>query len=161
MSIVRTFLKPISELMLFGALYLSFAGHLQLGECVAALSGGVVATFFRARLCRHGRPFASRWRDIPNLTRRVVPDMARDAWRLTKSFLSLAVGGRSPEGQFVDLPFDVGVGDAPSRSRRGLVIASISCAPNTFVVDIRYEDNVLVRHELLAAPQPSDPQWPV
>jgi len=112
--------------------------ELVAGACAAAIgtaslevvrSQGVLAFRFHARwLLEAGRPLA-----------RIVPDFV---------VLTLALVRRRPGGAFRAVPFEPG-GDTPlGAGRRAFVTVAGSLAPNTLVVDVDRERNLLLVHEL-------------
>lgn len=159
MQSIHRHCRAVFEILCFAASYLVFAGHLAFLECLMALICGVLARAARARMRREGRPFAPMWHRIIPAFRQIPPRMIDDALQLTRAFLKLCLTRRRIAGRCAFLRFDVGEGDAPSRSRRGWVVASISYAPNSYVVDIDHVDGKLIRHEFIPAPAPGDFKW--
>jgi hypothetical protein len=54
-----------------------------------------------------------------------------------------------PEGHIVEEPFDATGGDPRDAARRALAVAGGSLSPNSIVVQIDADREVLVRHELM------------
>ncbi len=56
------------------------------------------------------------------------------------------------QGAWRALPYEAGGDDPRSAARRALVTAAISATPNTYVVGIDRETNVMLVHQLVPAP---------
>lgn len=146
--------------LLFGALYLLFAGTFSIEEAVVAVLGGGLTAVGRSIGLRHGRPFAGGVRDGMRLAPRVLRSILLDSISMGGAFLRL-LAGRSPDSRFVEVPLDPGGGDPASRTRRGLVVGAVSLAPNQYVIGLDYANRRLLVHQFSPAPTPKDPQWPV
>lgn len=142
-------------------LYIAFAGKIAAAEIAVALCGGLATAAYLLVVSRSGRPFSSGIIQAIELAPRIVWSACRDMGKLTVAFLKLIVTARVPHGSFVEIAFDPGRGDAPSRRRRGLVIAGNSFAPNAYVVAIRHAKRRLVLHGLLPPGERKDMQWPL
>lgn len=146
--------------LVLSGLYLAFVGRLSAAEVAVALCGGLAMSAYRLVLSRSGRPYSSGLVAALELSPRILAAICRDVAKLTLAFLKIATA-RVPHGSFVDIAFDPGGGDAASRRRRGLVVAGISFAPNSFVVAVRRPQGRLTLHTLLPAAAPEDVQWPL
>jgi hypothetical protein len=142
-------------------LYLAFTGQISAEELAVALSGGLAATAYRVVGSRCGRPFSSGFAAAMQLSPRILATVCRDMAKFTMVFIKAIMVGHRPRGSFIDIAFDPGQGDAPSRMRRGLVIAGISLSPNTYVLAVRHPQNLLTLHALIPIPPPRNVQWPL
>jgi hypothetical protein len=147
--------------LLLAGLYLAFTGQISAAELAAALSGALAATVYRLAVGRSGRAFSSRLLTAIELSPRILAAICRDVGKLTLAFLNVITAVRRPQGSFVDIAFDPGHGDPPSRSRRSLVVTGISFAPNTYVVAVRRPQRRLTLHALVPLSGPKDVQWPL
>ncbi len=71
---------------------------------------------------------------------------------------------RSVHGVFRAIPFAGGGDDPASAARRALVIAGASLAPNTYVIAIDRDAELLLVHQLVPSPEPpgrGDREWPL
>jgi hypothetical protein len=94
------------------------------------------------------------------LARRLPAHVIGDTVRV----LAAAVGPAAPSGSFRSLEFERGGDDPVSASRRALVIAGASVAPNAFVLGIESESKQLLSHQLVPEDSPpgrGDPLWPI
>lgn len=142
-------------------LYLAFAGQDSTAELAVATSVGLAVTAYHLVTSRFGRAFSSGLIDAVALSPRIFLSVCRDVGKLTFAFLKLIVTAGPPHGSFLDIDFDPGHGDPPSRHRRSLVVTGISFAPNTYVVAVRHPQRRITLHALVAASQPRDMQWPL
>ena len=68
------------------------------------------------------------------------------------------------DGVFRAVPFDPGGDDPRSAARRALVIAGISAAPNSVVVDVDRAGGTVLLHQLIPTLEPpggGDREWPL
>lgn len=149
--------------LLFG-LYLLLSGSTALAEVVvglfAASLAGLAAWVVRRQT---GCTFAPRLRWVVHLRR--IPGAVLSDCVLVGAVLLRALGtGRIVRGAFRVIPFDPGGDDPRSNGRRALVIASMSLAPNTYVVAIDYERRWMLLHQLVPSVEPpgrGDREWPL
>jgi hypothetical protein len=149
------------EWLFLAGLYLLFAGETSGEEIVAALAGGLVAAALRVALVRSGRPYSEGFRGAAQLFPRIAKSLLVDSVTVGTAFACLLFTGRTSVGRFVQIPFDIGTSDPPSRTRRALVVGGISLAPNQYVTGLRFETGDLIVHQLCEAPTSRDKQWPV
>jgi multisubunit Na+/H+ antiporter MnhE subunit len=70
-----------------------------------------------------------------------------DSWKVLATLLS-----RPPKSAFFALPLDPGDDDDPyAAGRRALITAAISVTPNTYVVGIDADRNLILVHQLVPA----------
>jgi hypothetical protein len=82
----------------------------------------------------------------------------------TVRVLAATVGVEVPRGRPRSLRFEAGGADPVSASRRALVIAGASLAPNSYVIGVDPEASTLLTHQLVPkdpAPGQGDPLWPI
>jgi hypothetical protein len=147
--------------LFLASLYLAFTGQISGAELAVAVSGALAATVYRFAIGRSGRGFCFGLLTALELSPGILTAVCRDVGKLTLAFLMAIVSARRPHGSFVDVAFDPGRGDPPSRSRRGLVVTGISFAPNTYVVAVRRPQRRLTLHALMPLSGPKDAQWPL
>ncbi|MGZ4202509.1 MAG: hypothetical protein ACXVRH_10670 [Thermoleophilaceae bacterium] len=119
---------------------------------VAAAIAATVAEFVLAgaapRLRWHWRWLRHAWR--------VPPNVALDLWRLLRVLALTLTGRRKGVGQFRAIRFDAGSSDNPEDiARRALAKAAGSVAPNTVVVGIDVERDLVLVHQLEPDDTPS------
>lgn len=145
----------------FAALYIAIAGKTSPVELAVAAGCGLIAAAIRLFMARKGRPFAPPPGPAYGRSLGIPGAICRDAAVLTLAFLRPLWTGRWPRGRIAMQPFHPGGGNPRSRSRRGLVLAGLSLAPNTVAIDIDRPDRRLVLHQLVEGHGPNDPEWPV
>ena len=155
-------LRPVLWVACWSALFLLYevlAGSPSGPEAAAGAVGSLLATLAVMSSGHRDHLGRMRWRwwlrlaDIPG---RVIAD----TWRV----LEAAVGPRAPSGRFRSLPFEAGGDDPVSGSRRALVIAFASIAPNSYVVRIDEDGKGLLTHQLVRVddtPGDGDQEWPI
>jgi multisubunit Na+/H+ antiporter MnhE subunit len=115
---------------------------------VAAAIGATAAELVQAqglvRFDPNPRWFLRVWK----LPRSIV----RDCWLVTVA-LYRHLNGHPVNSGFRAIPFDRGGDDARASARRALVVMAISVSPNSIVVGIDEEANVMLVHQLLPAPK--------
>jgi multisubunit Na+/H+ antiporter MnhE subunit len=117
---------------------LAGAGAAALGAGLAELVAHQTGTPFRMR---------ARWL-VPAL--RLPVDVARDTVIVFLALWRWLAWGQEPASAFCELPASVGPDTAEGRTRRALLIGGRSVAPNTFVLGLDSEREVLVVHQLMA-----------
>jgi len=130
------------------ALWMLFVDTLALPEVLAgSLSAAIAATF--AEVVR--RQGLIGFRPKPRWLLRIVrlPGLlVRDAGTVLLAAIRLLTGHR-PAGRFRAVPFEPGDDAIEASTRRALVTAALSVAPNTFVVGVDRVRGFLVLHELV------------
>lgn len=124
---------------------------------VLASSLATVAVFAPGREQHLGRMPWSWWLI---LARRIPGQAVADTARV----LAAAIGRSAPSGVFRPVHFEAGGDDPVSGSRRALVIAGASIAPNSYIAELEMEDEKLLTHQLVATDEPpgrGDPRWPI
>lgn len=117
---------------------LAGAGAAALGAVLAELAQYQAATQFRMRL---------RWL-LPAL---VLPaQVGRDLIVVTRALWRRLVHGEKPESGFRELPARFGDDSPQGVTRRALLTAGRSIAPNSFVLGLDRERDVMVVHQLVA-----------
>jgi multisubunit Na+/H+ antiporter MnhE subunit len=76
--------------------------------------------------------------------------VVRDCWTLTV-VLARCVRGKPISSGFRAIPFRSGGDDARSSARRALVIPAISVSPNTYVIGIDEDADLMLVHQLVPA----------
>ena len=75
-----------------------------------------------------------------------------DTWMVMAALVQRILFRRSVRGKFLALPFDPGDDDDPyAAGRRALITAAISVTPNTYVVGIDADRNLILVHQLVPA----------
>jgi multisubunit Na+/H+ antiporter MnhE subunit len=116
---------------------LAGAASAALGATLAELAGQLAATRLRVRV---------RWL-VPAL--RLPASVVRDTAIVFVALWRRLARGQQPDGGFREVPVRFGPMSVEGRSRRALLIAGVSFAPNTFAVDLDAERDVLVVHDLV------------
>lgn len=76
-----------------------------------------------------------------------------DTWTLFRALWCHLLFRRPVKGAFLALPFDPGDEDDPyAAGRRALITAAITVTPNTYVVGIDADRNLILVHQLVLAP---------
>lgn len=140
--------------------YVALAGTLGWAEAVA---GGVSALLATWAIAASGNPehlgrMRPGWWLI--LVRRLPGKVFTDSARLVGAVLT----GNTRGGRFLYVPFDPGGDDTVSGSRRALVKAAASLAPNSYVVILDREHHLMLTHQLMPtdrAQEGGDRQWPI
>lgn len=146
--------------------YLLLAGGLDWPEVVVGATSSALATLAvmgSGHPDHLGRMRLAWWLLVLwRLPGRVVADSAR--------VLGASLGRSQPKGRMIVVPFDRGGDDPVDGSRRALVVASASIAPNSYVVtvdagaDADAEVDGMLIHQLVPtreAPGKGDRMWPV
>jgi multisubunit Na+/H+ antiporter MnhE subunit len=148
--------------VLFGY-YLLLADQLKgpeflVGAVATTLACGAIGIVRRAGALRF-RPRLSWVARIRHLPGRILLDCSLVGLALAQRLFT----GRCTDGAFHSIPFDPGGDDPTSAARRALVIAGLSVAPNTFVVDIEPERGTILIHQLTGRgpPDEGDRKWPI
>jgi multisubunit Na+/H+ antiporter MnhE subunit len=109
---------------------------------LAAAFAELVTELARTRLRVRARWL---WRAL-----RLPGDVARDTGVVFTALGRMILTGEEPASVFRELPVRSGPASAEGRSRRALIIGSMSLAPNTFALGIDTERDVMVVHQLVA-----------
>lgn len=144
--------------------YLLLAGGLDWPEVVVGAASSALATL---AVMGSGHPDhlgRMRWDWWPLVLGRLPGRVVADSVRV----LSAALGRSQPTGRMMVVPFDRGGDDPIDGSRRALVAASASIAPNSYVVTVDAradaEDDGMLIHQLVPMAEPpgqGDQMWPV
>jgi multisubunit Na+/H+ antiporter MnhE subunit len=79
-------------------------------------------------------------------------NIVRDCWLVTVA-LWRHLNGRPVNSSFRAIPFERRGDDARASARRALVVLAISVSPNSIVVGIDEEANLMLVHQLIPAPK--------
>lgn len=80
---------------------------------------------------------------------RLPARVARDTGAVFAALGRTVASGVPPRGEFREIPMQAGPAGGEGVSRRALMVASTSLAPNTFVLGIDSERNIMVVHQLV------------
>ncbi|MEA2506278.1 MAG: Na+/H+ ion antiporter subunit [Actinomycetota bacterium] len=123
---------------------------------VAELIAGVVAAAIAATAAEVVRAQGLvRFDPDPRWLLRVwkIPrSVVRDCWLLTVVLVRYLRGRPVPSG-FRAIPFDSGGDDARASARRALVVLAISVSPNTYVVGIDEDADLMLVHRFMPPPK--------
>jgi multisubunit Na+/H+ antiporter MnhE subunit len=125
--------------------------ELAAGVVVGALAATGFEVVRRERLARQAiRPALAKrvWR--------VLLGALVDVGRLTRAALAQAVERRPVRGRVIGIPFPHTGDDPDSRARRAVAVALGSVAPNTIVIGVDEEAEMLLVHQLEPTRDPSD-----
>jgi multisubunit Na+/H+ antiporter MnhE subunit len=78
--------------------------------------------------------------------------IVRDCWLLSVALVR-HLTGRSVNSGFRAIPFHSGGDDARSSARRALVVPALSVSPNTYVIGIDEESDLMLVHQLIPSPR--------
>ncbi len=141
-------------------LYEVLAGSLSWPEAAAGMLASLLATIAVLAPGREQHLGRMPWSWWLVLARRIPRQMVVDTARV----LGAAVGRSAPSGSFRHLPFEAGGDDPVSGSRRALVIAGASIAPNSYIAQVEPEHERLLTHQLVVTEEPpgrGDTRWPI
>lgn len=82
---------------------------------------------------------------------RLPADVIRDTWIVLRALVRTLITGQQPASDFREIPVRFGPVTPEGRSRRALIVAGTSLAPNTFALGIDAERDVMVVHQLVPA----------
>jgi hypothetical protein len=142
-------------LVLWG-FYLLLAGELNPTELMFGLAAALIATVAVGIAHRHSPAHFIAMKDcLRPLT--VLPGKTISDCVIV---LSSVLNRRS--GRFTSVRFDPGNHSSKSATRRALVVAGASLAPNSFVVQLDFKKRSLLLHEFVPRrEQPHDMKWPL
>ena len=142
-------------------IYCLLVSPLTIAEIAAGFAAALVATFALTivRLETHARfPWKIAW--LKPLAK-VPPNVLRDCGIVLAAICERPFLTRGP-GRFGEREFKPGNHQALSQTRRALVMAAISMAPNSFVVALDRAGRRLLVHELVPPKQsPREDDWPL
>ncbi|HEX3998540.1 MAG TPA: hypothetical protein VHX65_08330 [Pirellulales bacterium] len=95
---------------------------------------------------------------------RLPPKVVVDCATVIGALWPRLARGKRLQGVVREVPFKPGGNGPVSRARRALVVAAVSLAPNTFVIDLDAERGVLIVHQLVPSKEPpghGDREWPL
>jgi multisubunit Na+/H+ antiporter MnhE subunit len=81
---------------------------------------------------------------------RLPGQVARDTVIVYRALWRRLIHGEQPPSEFLELPVRFGDDTPEGVTRRTLLVGGVSVAPNTFVLGIDAERNVMVVHRLVA-----------
>jgi multisubunit Na+/H+ antiporter MnhE subunit len=123
----------------------TFAGAEVVAGLAAAAVAATAAEVVRGQGLVHFRPRA-RW--LPR-TRALPPAVLQDSLTLARMLWRRIVARESVSGEFSTVSFESGGDDPESAARRALYVAAISLTPNTYVLGIDRDENVMLVHQLV------------
>jgi hypothetical protein len=116
---------------------LAGAGAAALAATLAEMAGYQAGTWVNLR---------SGWL-VPAL--RLIPDLVRDTGIVLLALGRTLLTGRQPASEFREISAPFGDQTPRARTRRALLLAGRSVAPNTFALGLDQEDGVMVVHQLV------------
>lgn len=78
--------------------------------------------------------------------------IVRDCWLLSVALIR-HLAGHPVNSAFRAIPFRRGGDDARSSARRALVVPALSVSPNTYVIGIDEESDLMLVHQLIPSPR--------
>jgi multisubunit Na+/H+ antiporter MnhE subunit len=118
---------------------LAGAGAAALGASLAELAGHQSGTRLRVRIEWLARAL------------RLPAQVARDTVIVFVALWQRLVHGQEPASGFREVPTRFGDATAEGKTRRALLVGGLSVAPNTFVLGIDKDRDVMVIHQLVAS----------
>jgi multisubunit Na+/H+ antiporter MnhE subunit len=144
----------------FSALYLSQVSAWDVEELTAGAAGGALAAALLASIGRcSDAKFGLRWRWFLLLAQRLPGRALADC-----AVVFQALRRRRVSGEFRAVPFDIEHLKRTDSTRRALVIAGVSVAPNSLVITVDPKRDRLLVHQLVHTPNPpgdGDRLWPL
>ena len=141
--------------------YMLLVGNASPAELAFGLVAALISAIAAATVRKYGAVHFS-------FERNWIRPLARLPWKaLTDCALVLATDCRRPfkshdSGRFIEVEFNPGDDSPVSVTRRALVAAAVSFAPNSFVVLLDPERRRLLVHQLIPVRQsPPDKEWPL
>lgn len=98
---------------------------------------------------------------LPLLSARILPALAFDLCRLRGAATVAAIAARGRRGRCRRVRCLAGADTPVGRGRRATILVAASVAPNTIALEIARKEENLVIHQLVPAPVPEDPEWPL
>jgi multisubunit Na+/H+ antiporter MnhE subunit len=147
----------LAQLVVLAIFWFLFTGTLSWNEAAVGV-GGVLATLLaalrlRAMKLASFQPRAEWFAPVLSLPKQVV----LDSISVTRALWRRAAFGEDAKGKFSTVPFP-GKGDDPRQTaRKALVIMETSLPPNSFILGIDAEKDLLLYHELAPQPKPPEP----
>jgi multisubunit Na+/H+ antiporter MnhE subunit len=127
------------------------ASEIVAGAGVAALGATGFELVRRQRVASQAvRP------DLSARLVRVLPRIVPDVWRLTRAAFLQVVERKPVRGLVVAIPFPTEADDPDERARRAVATAFGSMAPNSIVIGVDAESDLLIVHQLEATRKASD-----
>ena len=142
-------------LVLWG-LYLALAGELNAAELVFGLGAALISTVAVGIAHRHSPVHFVAMTDSLRPLARVPIKAIRDSVVMLTAMLNRR------SGRFTSVRFDPGNHSSKSATRRALVVAGASVAPNSFVVQLDFKKRSLLLHEFVPrSERANDMKWPI
>ncbi|MGH3170959.1 MAG: Na+/H+ antiporter subunit E [Trebonia sp.] len=137
--------------VLMMAFWVMIDDSLQFDELLAGAGAAAISAFaaeavaYQADIRIRVRPG---WRAAAEVFR-LPGHVARDTLIVFGALVRTLVTGRPPDGGFAEVPVDYGEDTPFGESKRVLLIGARSLAPNTFVLGLDSERDVMVVHHLV------------
>jgi Na+/H+ ion antiporter subunit len=138
------------------AFYLLLAGELNPPELIFGLAAALISATAVGIAHRHSPAHFVAMKDslrpLANIPAKAIAD----------SVIVLSAMLHRKSGRFTRVPFDPGNHSSKSTTRRALVVAGASLAPNSFVIQLDFKKRSLLLHEFVPRrEQPRDIEWPL
>jgi multisubunit Na+/H+ antiporter MnhE subunit len=146
--------RAVAFMALFG-LYLGLAGALAWAEIVAAALSSAIAVALSLWLHRAAE---RRFRLHPDwivLSIRIARHVLGDCLIVTRALIAALARRRHITGVFRELRWETHEDPREAASLRAFVTIGISLAPNSYVVDVRADEQRLIIHHLVPPPEPN------
>lgn len=141
--------------MLWG-LYLLLAGEFNPAELIFGLASALISAVAVGIAHRYLPVHFVAMKESLRPLARVPAEAISDSCLVLSAVLSRRAG------RFTSVPFDPGSRSSKSATRRALVVAGASLAPNSFVVQLDFNKRRLWLHEFVPRrEQPQDAKWPL
>jgi multisubunit Na+/H+ antiporter MnhE subunit len=142
-------------------MYLLLAGKTSLAELAAGAAVALVATIALATVRAEGRVHYELKKAWAVKLAPVLSQMVSDSFLVLGANCARVFRSRG-SGRFGEREFNPGGNHPSARTRRALVTAAVSLAPNSFVLGIDEDAHRLLVHELVPTKDVKrDPDWPL
>jgi len=149
---MRTAARWILGWLILGALWLLYQGEWNAIEIYAATAAGALSVVVALLVRKHALPAV-------RVERRWLARAVRIPWQVVRefgivsAFLARALlARRVPEGEFRELPFPAGGPRPPDRGRRAFIALATGYSPNSYVIDVDEERDLVLVHVLAPVP---------
>lgn len=130
-------------------LWLALAGSAEIAEAFMAAAAATLTAFLvRSGSAEAPVRFTPRWRWLRAALRLPGP-LARDCWIVFRALVKEMAVGRRPSGKLRALRFRPTRAADEASAREALTTAGISLLPNSYVIGIDREEELLLIHELV------------
>jgi multisubunit Na+/H+ antiporter MnhE subunit len=152
-AITRALRNSAIEFLILLGLWMLFVSNMHTAEFLAGVAAALIASVADAVLKAEGfAKFKPRFKWLLLMTWEFWYIIS-DTWAIMLALARRMLGKKS-RAQFQTVKFDVGGDDAQSWARRALVTVYTTIPPNSIVIGIDRERELMLLHEVVPAPTP-------